>query len=64
MQRGMGDRLFPVCVTSGVRGRIVDPKYVWVMDRLPMWGTRDHVTDTQRVGNRWVFRVWGMASQG
>lgn len=31
-QSGMGDRLFPVCVTSGVQGGIVDPKYVGMND--------------------------------
>lgn len=45
MQRscGMGDRLSPLYVTSGAQWRRVDPKYVWMMDRLPVWGTRDHV---------------------
>lgn len=60
----MGHRLSPLYVTSGAQGRVVDPKYVWMMDKLPVWGTRGHVIAPQTVGNRQIFRVWWMGPEG
>lgn len=37
-QRGcdVDDKYSPLCVTSGVQGRTVDPKYVWMIDGVPV----------------------------